>query len=116
MRENLRGDLIIGSGVIAKGTVVAPGTIEVSGTVEGSVKAHEVFVALDGKITGTTNADHLRVAGKVLETSVANESLVVEPTGYVSGKVTYASIEIHKGGNISGDIQSTPVNHWKASN
>ena len=39
MSENNRGDLLIGSGVVAKGTMTAPGLIEVDGTVDGILRA-----------------------------------------------------------------------------
>jgi cytoskeletal protein CcmA (bactofilin family) len=35
--------------------------------------------------------------------------LLVESSGDVSGKIIYGDLEIRKGGNISGEINSTPA-------
>ena len=108
MSENIKGDLFIGAGVVATGSLSAPGLIEIDGTVNGIVNARSINVTTNGVITGTSTADHIRVAGKLLETSTANHSLMVESTGQVSGTITYGDLEIRKGGNISGDINSAP--------
>lgn len=62
----------------------------------------------NGEVKGTTTADHIRVAGKLMEISVANRSLLIESTGQVSGNITYGDLEIRKGGDIQGAIKSAP--------
>jgi cytoskeletal protein CcmA (bactofilin family) len=44
-----------------------------------------------------------------MNTSTAHQSLLVESTGDVSGKITYGDLEIRKGGNIAGEINSAPA-------
>ena len=109
MSENIKGDLFIGAGVIATGSLSAPGLIEVDGTVNGIVNARSINVTTNGVVTGTSTADQIRVAGKLLETSVAHQSLLIETSGQVAGKINYGDLEIRKGGSISGDINSKPV-------
>ena len=109
MSESTKGNLLIGSGVIAKGSLTAPGLIEVDGTVEGVINAHAVNVTDQGIVSGTSTATHIRVAGKLLETSTAHQSLLIESTGLVSGKIHYGDLEIRKGGQLQGDIQSAPT-------
>jgi cytoskeletal protein CcmA (bactofilin family) len=42
-----------------------------------------------------------------MNTSTAHQSLLIEATGEVTGDITYGDLEIQKGGNISGTINST---------
>ena len=109
MEETNKGNLLIGAGVSAQGTINAPGLIEIDGTVNGIVNAKSINVTNNGTVIGNTTAEHIRVAGKLLETSTAHQSLLVEATGQVSGKITYGDLEIRKGGNIQGDINSGPL-------
>ncbi len=109
MSENIKGDLFIGAGVVAVGTLNAPGLIEVDGSVDGVVNARSINVTANGVVTGNSTADHIRVAGKLMNTSTAHQSLLVESSGDVSGKITYGDLEIRKGGNIAGEINSAPV-------
>ncbi len=109
MSENTKGNLLIGAGVIAKGSITAPGLIEVDGTVEGVINAHSVNVTDHGVVSGTSTATHIRVAGKLLENSTAHHSLLIESTGLVSGKINYGDLEIRKGGQLQGDIQAAPA-------
>ena len=109
MSENIKGDIYIGAGVVAIGTLNAPGLIEVDGSVDGVVNARSINVTANGVVTGNTTADHIRVAGKLMNTSTAHQSLLVESTGDVSGKITYGDLEIRKGGNIAGEINSAPA-------
>jgi hypothetical protein len=53
---------------------------------------------------GQTTANHVRVAGTLTDTTVANRTLVVESTGLVAGSITYQELEIKKGGSLQGGI------------
>jgi cytoskeletal protein CcmA (bactofilin family) len=106
MSDNKRGDLLIGAGVVAKGTMTAPGLVEVDGSVDGILRANSVNVTANGVVTGDTTADNIRVAGQLLDKSTARNSLLVESTGQVSGDIAYGDLEIRKGGNIVGKINS----------
>lgn len=107
MNNNVRGNLYIGSGVIANGTITAPGLVEVDGTITGVITAESVNITGNGEVKGTTTADHIRVAGKLMEVSIANHSLLIESTGQVTGTISYGDLEIRKGGDIQGSIKST---------
>jgi cytoskeletal protein CcmA (bactofilin family) len=109
MDENAKGNLYIGAGVTANGTISAPGLIEVNGTVEGTLTARSLSVADRGVVSGKSTANHIRVAGKLIDTSIAHESLLIESTGLVSGTITYGDLEIRKGGELQGSINSTLV-------
>ena len=108
MNNNVRGNLYLGAGVIANGAITAPGLIEIDGTITGVITAESVNITGNGEVKGTTTADHIRVAGKLMEVSVAKRSLLIESTGRVSGDISYGDLEIRKGGDIQGSIKSVP--------
>lgn len=98
------GSLLVGEGVFMKGTMRVPGVASVDGKLEGQLTADSVFVQQNGSMDGQTTANHVRVAGKLTDTTVANRTLVVEATGLVAGSITYQELEIKKGGSLQGGI------------
>jgi len=101
---NASGSLLVGEGVFIKGTMRVPGVASVDGKLEGELSADSVFVQQNGSMDGQTTANHVRVAGTLTDTTVANRTLVVESTGLVAGSITYQELEIKKGGSLQGGI------------
>jgi cytoskeletal protein CcmA (bactofilin family) len=104
MVNNPKGDLFVGSGVKMTGTVVAPGLAEIDGAFDGVIKAQSINVTARGVINGTTEAKHIRVEGQVNQTLTAEGTLLIESTGRVNGDISYADLEIRRGGDIQGSI------------
>ena len=102
--SNVYGDLIIGSGVIAKGTLRVPGEATINGTVEGELTADSVTVMPSGEVTGKTVGQTILVSGKLNQSTTATRSLVIEATGVLSGEIAYGELEIRKGGELQGSI------------
>ena len=98
------GSLLVGEGVFMKGTMRVPGVASVDGKLEGELSADSVFIQQNGSMNGQTTANHVRVAGTLTDTTVANRTLVVESTGLVAGSITYQELEIKKGGSLQGGI------------
>jgi cytoskeletal protein CcmA (bactofilin family) len=98
------GSLLVGEGVFMKGTMRVPGVASVDGKLEGELSADSVFIQQNGSMDGQTTANHVRVAGTLTDTTVANRTLVVEATGLVAGSITYEELEIKKGGSLQGGI------------
>ena len=98
------GSLLVGEGVFIKGTMRVPGVASVDGKLEGELSADSVFIQQNGSMDGQTTANHVRVAGTLTDTTVANRTLVVESTGLVAGSITYQELEIKKGGSLQGGI------------
>jgi cytoskeletal protein CcmA (bactofilin family) len=101
---NASGSLLVGEGVFIKGTMRVPGVASVDGKLEGELSADSVFIQQNGSMDGQTTANHVRVAGTLTDTTVANRTLVVESTGLVAGSITYQELEIKKGGSLQGGI------------
>jgi cytoskeletal protein CcmA (bactofilin family) len=98
------GSLLVGEGVFMKGTMRVPGVASIDGKLEGQLSADSVFIQQNGSMDGQTTANHVRVAGTLTDTTVANRTLLVEATGLVAGSITYQELEIKKGGSLKGGI------------
>lgn len=101
---NASGSLLVGEGVYMKGTMRVPGVASIDGKMEGELAADTVFIQPNGSMDGHTTANHVRVAGALTNTTVANRTLVVESTGLIAGSITYEELEIKKGGSLQGGI------------
>lgn len=96
-------ETFIADGVIISGDLHGNGTILVEGIVEGEVRvAGSVTVHPSGLITGTVEADTIRVAGSVVGNIIASEHLQLERTGTIDGDVTCVSFVLEDGGRLNG--------------
>ncbi len=101
---NPPGSLFVGDGVFMQGTMTVPGLASVDGKLQGQLTADVVAIQSNGSIDGKTTANHIKVAGSLTDTTVANRTLVVESSGLIAGSITYAEMEIKKGGSLQGSI------------
>lgn len=101
---NSQGSLLVGEGVFMKGSMRVPGTASIDGRLEGELAADTVVVQNNGSMDGRTTANHVRVAGVLNNTTIANKTLVIESSGRISGSITYEDLEIKKGGSLQGGI------------
>lgn len=93
-----------------QGTMNVPGLASVDGKLEGQLTADVIAIQTNGSVDGKTAANHIKVAGSLTDTAVANKTLLVESTGVIAGSVTYTEMEIKKGGSIQGSIYKTGSN------
>ena len=105
MADTSHGNLAVGEGVRMQGNLSVPGEAVIDGQVQGILTAQSVFITDNGAVQGTTTADHVRVAGRISENTIANKTLLIESTGVVTGEISYADLEIRKGGDIQGNIR-----------
>lgn len=98
------GTLLVGEGVFMNGTIKVPGLATIDGKIEGAITADTIYITANGAIKGKTTANHIRVGGELTDTTVANKTLVIESVGTISGSITYADLEIKKGGSLQGSI------------
>lgn len=101
---NTPGSLLVGEGVFMKGSMRVPGTASIDGKLEGDLTADTVIVQNNGSMDGRTTANHVRVAGQLNNTTIANKTLVIESSGRIAGSITYEDLEIKKGGQLQGSI------------
>ena len=101
---NPPGSLFVGDGVFMQGTMTVPGVASVDGKLQGQLTADVIAIQTNGSVDGKTTANHIKVAGSLTDTTVANRTLVVESTGVIAGSIPYAEMEIKKGGSLQGSI------------
>ena len=101
---NTPGSLLVGEGVFMKGSMRVPGLASIDGKLEGELTADTVHIQPNGSMNGLTTASHVKVAGAATDTTIANKTLVIESTGLIAGSITYAELEIKKGGSLQGSI------------
>jgi cytoskeletal protein CcmA (bactofilin family) len=107
---NTPGSLLVGEGVFMQGSMRVPGLASIDGKLEGELTADTVHVQSNGSMNGRTTANHVRVAGAVTDTTIANKTLVIESSGLIAGSITYTDLEIKKGGSLQGSISKVGQN------
>ena len=103
LKEN--SSLIIGEGATIKGEIVEENEITVHGNIEGDITCKDLIVGKTGSIKGKIKADNLYVEGSVEGEIHIKELLKLMSSSYVSGKITYGSIQINEGGKLVGEIE-----------
>ena len=103
IKEN--SSLIIGEGATIKGEIVEENEITVQGNVDGDIQCKDLIVGKTGSIKGKIKADTLYVEGSIEGEINIKELLKLMSSSYVSGKITYGSLQINEGGKIDGEVE-----------
>jgi cytoskeletal protein CcmA (bactofilin family) len=109
--SNQQGCLFVGEGVVLKGNFDIPDIASISGVIEGELTAKQVIVEASGVIRGKVTGESVDVRGEIAEHLTATRSLIIRPSGKVSGAISYTEIEIEKGGQIYGDLNLLSQSH-----
>ncbi len=96
--------MIVGEGVLAKGTFQVPGKAVINGSIEGELIAKDILVGPTGRGVGKFTAETGDIRGEIHDTLITTKSLIVRSTGRVSASVYYREVEIEKGGRIDGSL------------
>jgi cytoskeletal protein CcmA (bactofilin family) len=102
--NNQPGCLVVGEGVVLKGSFNVPDIAFISGKIEGDLSAKQIVIERTGAVFGRVSGEVVDVRGEVLEYLTATQSLTIRATGKVHGAIRYSEIEIEKGGLIHGDL------------
>jgi len=114
-QRNIPGVLIVGSGVVMRGSIVVPDTILTSGVIEGEIKAHTIIVDELGAIRGKVHAVTLDIAGSAKDNLTANATLIVRATGNVNGTIAYSEMSVERGGKVGGTLLALESEAWKST-
>lgn len=103
---------LVAEGCRIQGDITFKDGIRIDGMVEGSLlgeametkKGTLVFVAENGRVSGSIKADVIIVNGRVEGPIYATRILELQPKARISGDVTYAQLEMHQGALISGGM------------
>jgi cytoskeletal protein CcmA (bactofilin family) len=94
----------ISKGASVEGKITSGGTVRVAGSVKGEVVSKLLIVQEEGVVAGTVSCKDARIAGSVGEELKVEGALFVDGCGSVSGKTSYATLEIVGGGRLNGQV------------
>ena len=97
--------LIIGEGATIKGEIVEENEITVNGAVDGDIQCKDLIVGKTGVIKGKIKTDTLYIEGSIEGEVYVKELLKLMSSSYVSGKITYGSLQINEGGKLVGELE-----------
>ena len=97
--------LIIGEGATIKGEIIEENEIMVNGAVDGDIQCKDLIVGKTGSIKGKIKADTLYVEGSIEGEINVKDLLKLMSSSYVSGKITYGSLQINEGGKLVGELE-----------
>jgi cytoskeletal protein CcmA (bactofilin family) len=102
--------LVVGQGITVSGEIKSCDCLVVEGNVRADVSCRELRIALGGLFVGTAAVASAEIVGRFEGELNVAEHLVIRANGKVSAKVRYQQIEIERGGQISGDIDTGGAN------
>ena len=116
-----KSSLMIGEGASIKGEIKEENEINVQGNIEGDISCKELIVGKTGSIKGKIKTNTLYVEGNVEGEIDVRELLKLMSSSYVSGKITYGSLQINEGGKLISesiifkdkDILQEEFKDWK---
>jgi cytoskeletal protein CcmA (bactofilin family) len=95
---------VIGEGFDFKGDMSSEGSLTVNGAIRGNLVLKSLLVGATGLVDGSVQAESVSVEGSLLG-SVKCSDLVVGERAIVDGKLNYATIAIHRGATIKGELK-----------
>lgn len=99
--------LIVGREIKLNGEITSCEHLVVEGSVEAMLADGKmVDIAETGTFRGSVECETAQIRGRFDGDLTCNERLVVHSTGKVIGKVRYRQLEVERGGEISGDMQT----------
>ncbi len=99
--------LVVGRQIALKGEISSCDRLVVEGRLEAIMKdCREIEIAETGTFKGQVEFDRADISGVFEDELTAREHLVVRATGRVTGKVRFGELEIERGGQIIGDVQT----------
>ena len=101
----INSSLIIGEGATIKGEIIEENEITVNGSIEGDIQCNNLIVGKTGSIKGKIKADTLYVEGSIEGEINVKELLKLMSSSYVSGKMSYGSLQINEGGKLLGELE-----------
>ena len=101
----INSSLIIGEGATIKGEIVEENEITVNGSIDGDIQCKNLIVGKTGSIKGKIKADTLYVEGSIEGEINVKELLKLMSSSYVSGKMSYGSLQINEGGKLLGELE-----------
>ena len=99
--------LTVGNDILLKGEIATCDRLVIEGEVDATLNdVHTVEIAETGSFKGTAEIEDAEISGLFEGELIVRNRLVIYSTGQVHGKITYGEIEVERGGEFSGEIQT----------
>ena len=99
--------LIVGREIVLSGEINSCDHLVVEGRVEANIaNCREIDIAESGTFKGEAEIDFADISGNFEGSITAGDLLLVRSTGRVTGTVRFGQLEIERGGQIVGDVQT----------
>jgi len=105
--SGVSGNMTIGPGVRMEGAIRHFENLLILGSSEGELEGENLIIGEGGWLKGTATIRNMEVVGKFQGTATVAGHVLLRSTGSVEGTITYSSIEIESGGQISGEMCPT---------
>jgi cytoskeletal protein CcmA (bactofilin family) len=98
----------IGQTVFLKGTLSAAEDIRIAGRIEGEIELHEHVLTVQptAELTAGVMAKAVIVEGAVRGDIIAGESVALQGTASVAGKIAAPKISIFDGADFNGRVET----------
>lgn len=101
---------LIAQGTRIQGDLLFTEGLRIDGEVSGNIRANAgessiLIVSEVATVTGSIEADHVIIDGRVKGPVMARSLLELQPKAHIEGDVSYRSIEMHQGARISGQMR-----------
>jgi cytoskeletal protein CcmA (bactofilin family) len=99
--------MIVGQSISISGDITACNRLVIEGSLEAKLHdCRQVEIAERGTFKGNASVEQCEVSGQFDGELIVRNRLLIRATGHVSGTITYAQIEIERGGKLSGTIRT----------
>ena len=86
----------------------------VNGSVTGEITSNNLDIGPQGHVDGKVKAIRIDVYGVLMDDVVCEGLLQIRKTGKVSGTLTYADLDIERGGQFKGNMRKS--SKWAEQN
>ena len=99
--------MIVGQGISISGEISSCNRLVIEGSLEAKLHdCRQMEIAEHGTFKGNASVEQCEISGQFEGELVVNKRLLIRATGHVSGTITYAQIEIDRGGKLSGTVRT----------
>jgi cytoskeletal protein CcmA (bactofilin family) len=101
---------LIAEGSQIMGDILFTDGLRIDGAVNGAIRANEGHTSLlviseSAQVTGSVTADHIIVNGVIKGPVFARHMLELQPKAQIDGDIEYATLEMHLGALIRGQLR-----------
>jgi cytoskeletal protein CcmA (bactofilin family) len=98
---------VIASDVRIEGSLATEGFLEFDGEVRGDLHAGALGVGRAARVKGNVSGGFVTVDGRV-EGNVSGATVVIKPTGVVTGDIEYRALTVETGATLNGRVKRLP--------